>query len=77
MVHILNGRTGIILKTGKPTILNCMDNFCPKNLAQSIHNSDAISKRIEQSAKIRKQLDADIFERDKRILQSINAKSKI
>lgn len=78
MVYILNWKMGIIPKqVSKPMVLDCMNDFCRKNIAQNIYDSNAISKRIEQAAKVKQQLDTDIFERDKRIFQSAEAKSKL
>ncbi len=59
------------------TTFSCMDTFCPKISQKNIHNTDEISQRIEQAGKIKQQLDADIFERDKKISQSAEARKKI
>lgn len=74
MAYIITS-IGYDLKPGK-TILSCMK-FCKRINQKDIHNTESISKRIEQAGKIRQQLDADIFEIDKRILQSAEGKKKI
>lgn len=70
----------IIAKTNNKMLLSCMP--CSKagktkSLQQSIYDADLISRKIEESAKVRQQLDVDIFERERTILQSADAKKKI
>ena len=85
MVHILSipksVHKPIREQINNPMVFNCMGSFCKQlqnaDFQKSIHDAEAISQRIEQSINARKQLDADIFERDKRILQSADAKNKI
>ena len=75
MAHIITS-IGQEFRPSKTTF-SCMNTFCPKINPKNIHDAEGISKRIEQAGKIRQQLDADIFERDKRILQSAETKKKI
>ena len=85
MVHIIaipkSVHKPIREQINNPMVFNCMGSFCKQlknaDSQKSIHDAEAISQRIEQSINARKQLDADIFERDKRILQSADAKNKI
>ena len=85
MVHILaipkSAHKPIHEQINNPMVFNCMGSYCKQlknaDSQKSIHDAEAISQRIEQSISARKQLDADIFERDKRILQSADAKNEI
>lgn len=47
------------------------------SLQRCVYDSNAISKRLEESAKIKQQLDADILERNNRIIQSAEARKEI
>ncbi len=63
MAHIISK-----IETGqrmfnKVTKLSCMPK-CPK---KEIHDADAINERIMAAAKVKQQLEADIFERDKKL----------
>ncbi len=85
MVHILtipkSVHKPIREQINNPMVFNCMGSYCKQlkngDSQKSIHDAEAISQRFEQAISARKQLDADIFERDKRILQSAEAKNKI
>ena len=66
---------------GNRIMLNCM-NTCAKkaksvSAKKNFYNPETIQKNIEHSAKVKQQLEAANFERDKRILQSVEARKKI
>jgi len=84
MVHILEIKSlnkPIREQINNPMVLNCMGSYCKQrknvDIQKNIYDADAVSQRIEKAISVRKELDADIFERDKRILQSAEAKNKI
>ena len=58
--------------------LDCMKTLCPKTKAEQcqklIYDSNKVQQKIEQAAQIRKQLNTDILEREKDILQAAKAK---
>lgn len=85
MVHIIaipkSVHKQIREQINNPMVFNCIGSYCKQlknaDFQKSIHDAEAISQRIEKAISARKQLDADIFEREKKILQSAEAKNKI
>jgi hypothetical protein len=78
MVHILtipkSVHKPIREQINNPMVFNCMGSYCKQlqnaDSQKSIHDAEAISQRIEKAISARKQLDADIFEREKRICKA-------
>ena len=83
MAYIITntGYEAIYGQTNNKLVLNCMRTFCKKNetklIQHNIYDSNAITEKLAQAAKVKQKLDADIFERDKRILENAEVKSKI
>lgn len=79
MAHIItNIGWNNAVSDGKTILLSCMHNCSLKKAECSdTLGADKISQSIERSVQARKMLDADIFERNNRILQSAEAKKNI
>lgn len=74
MVHVINPISVKQKFIKNPIkILSCLTK-CPK---KEIHDVDAINERIKIAAKVKQQLDADVFECNERIAKNIEAAKQI
>jgi len=79
MVHIITNSGWNMLSSGNKMLLSCIPDCgkIKKANFSDIYNPNKIAQQIELSAKAKQQLDADIFERSKRISQCIEASKNI
>ena len=61
------------LLNNKIKTLSCL----PECIRKTIHDADGINERIQKAAKVKQQLEADIFERENNIKQSSIASQNI
>lgn len=79
MAYVITNTGYNVISDNSKMLLNCMRDCkkITKPKLSDIYDANVISQRIEQSAIAKQQLDADIFERENRILKSAEARKNL